>query len=160
MIKSKSETSVPKEGVSKLTPERINFGKLRKLYFKTRSSSFDTSNTETSNNTFRGFFTLFWIAMGFYVILTLVHCYERDGIVLSLNFFQHMSKDTLVLFAADLCMIGQTFIVVPLARLMMKGTISYRPVGVIIQHTFQTIFIFGNLYWVFWRYRTYAIYAR
>lgn len=151
MIKHKNGTVVPQQNISKLPQQKINFGKLRKLHFKARISSFDTSNAEMSKSTFRGFFTLFWIAMGFYVILTFVHCYERDGTVLSLNFFQHMSKDTLVLLTADLCMVGQTFIVVPFARLMMKGTICYRPVGMIIQHSFQTIFIFGNLYWVFWR---------
>lgn len=170
MIKSKSEPQISKEGAfhtrvgstgtSVRADEKITLCKLRKLHFKARLSSFDTSNTETNKSTFRGFFTLFWIAMGFYVILTLVHCYEKDGIMLSLEFFQLMSKDTLVLLIADLCMIGQTFVVVPFAKLMMKDKIHYRPVGVIIQHIAQTLFIFGNLYWVFWRYDTCNMYTR
>ncbi|CAO3628217.1 unnamed protein product [Mucor hiemalis] len=161
MIKSISEPQISKEGAfhtrvgstgtSVRADEKITLCTLRKLHFKARLSSFDTSNTETNKSTFRGFFTLFWIAMGFYVILTLVHCYEKDGIMLSLEFFQLMSKDTLVLLIADLCMIGQTFVVVPFAKLMTKDKIHYRPVGVIIQHIAQTLFIFGNLYWVFWR---------
>jgi sterol O-acyltransferase len=150
---SSSSLSYPKVNTNNADDNnsKVIFHKLRKLYFKARLSAFDTSNPETNNDAFRGFYTLFWIAMGFYVILTLVHCYEDDGVVLSLGFFRLMSQDTLALLIADLCMIGQTFIVVPLARLMKKGYLHRNSTGIIIQHIYQTMFFFGNLYWVFWR---------
>lgn len=89
--------------------------------------------------------------MGFYVILTLVRCYEQDGVVLSLGFFRLMSRDTLALLCADMAMIAQTFVVLPYAHLLKLGYIRHRPTGVVLQHTFQAVFLFGNLYWVFWR---------
>ncbi|KAI7899286.1 MBOAT, membrane-bound O-acyltransferase family-domain-containing protein [Cokeromyces recurvatus] len=128
-----------------------SFKRLHRLAFKARQSSFDTTNPETSKDTFRGFYTLFWIAMGFYTILTLVRCYEQDGVVLSLSFFRLMSKDTVALFIADILMISQTFLVIPFALLMMKGYIKRKPVGIILQHSLQTAFLFSNIYWVFWR---------
>ncbi|CAO3655045.1 unnamed protein product [Mucor fragilis] len=133
------------------TTSKETFRKLHRLYFKARLSSFDTTNPESSSDTFRGFYTLFWIAMGFYVILTLVRCYEQDGVVLSLGFFRLMSRDTLALLCADMAMIAQTFVVLPYAHLLKLGYIRHRPTGVVLQHTFQAVFLFGNLYWVFWR---------
>lgn len=155
MIKltSKSqEAECSKTATSTTKNVNVTFQRLHKLYFKARLSSFDISNPESSNDTFRGFYTLFWIAMGFYVILTLVRCYEQDGVVLSLGFFKLMSRDTFALLCADLAMIGQTFMVLPFAHLLKNGYIQHKPTGVILQHVSQTIFLFSNLYWVFWRY--------
>ncbi|KAK4521061.1 syntaxin binding protein 1 [Mucor velutinosus] len=143
-----TETAIDK---NQDTKTKETFRKLHRLYFKARLSSFDTTNPESSSDTFRGFYTLFWIAMGFYVILTLVRCYEQDGVVLSLGFFRLMSRDTLALLCADMVMIAQTFVVLPYAHLLKNGYIRHRPTGVVLQHTFQTVFLFSNLYWVFWR---------
>ncbi|GAN09547.1 MBOAT-domain-containing protein [Mucor ambiguus] len=120
--------------------------KSHRIYFKARLSSFDTTNPESSSDTFRGFYTLFWIAMGFYVILTLVRCYEQDGVVLSLGFFRLMSRDTVALLCADVAMIAQTFVVLPYAHLLKKGHVRHRPTGVVLQHTFQTIFLFAGIH--------------
>lgn len=73
--------------------QQFKLSKQRPLYFRARLTQFDLSNPDTSNDTFRGFYTLFWIAMGFYVIQAVVRCYEQEGILLSLGFFRLLSKD-------------------------------------------------------------------
>lgn len=148
MIKLTTETAIEQKQNIKT---KQTFRRLHRLYFKARLSSFDSTNPESNSDTFRGFYTLFWIAMGFYVILTLIRCYEQDGVVLSLGFFRLMSRDTLALLCADMAMIAQTFVVLPFAHLLKNGYIRPKPTGSVLQHTFQTIFLFSNLYWVFWR---------
>jgi len=141
MIKLTTETVI--EQKQDIKTEQT-FRKLHRLYFKARLSSFDSTNPESNTDTF-------WIAMGFYVILTLIRCYEQDGVVLSLGFFRLMSRDTLALLCADIAMIAQTFVVLPFAHLLKNGYIRPKPTGSVLQHTFQAIFLFSNLYWVFWR---------
>ncbi|KAI8992326.1 MBOAT, membrane-bound O-acyltransferase family-domain-containing protein [Pilobolus umbonatus] len=131
--------------------DRLAFHKLKRLYFKERLSSFDTTNPESKNDHFRGFYTIFWMVMLFYSIITFVYCYEQDGVILSSDTFRVMSKDSLALCIADILMIAQSFIVVPFAKLLMKGVIPYQPTGLIIQHVVQTLYFFGNLTWVIWR---------
>ncbi|KAF7723998.1 hypothetical protein EC973_001458 [Apophysomyces ossiformis] len=103
---SKAASAPP---TSKPTKEPLPFSfklsRQHQLQFKARMTKFDSSNPETSNDTFRGFYTLFWIATAFYVIQTVVRCYEQEGILLSLGFYRLMSKDSLALLAADLVML-------------------------------------------------------
>lgn len=130
-------------------PKRLQ--KTKRLLFKARLSKFDISNPETANDTFRGFYTLFWLAMGFYLIQTAIRCYEQEGVILSLGFFRLFSKDGLALLISDLTMVATTVFSVLFSKLLVWGVIRYEPVGVILQHMCQTIFLFMNIYWTFWR---------
>ncbi|OAD68611.1 hypothetical protein PHYBLDRAFT_97722, partial [Phycomyces blakesleeanus NRRL 1555(-)] len=121
------------------------------LLFKARMSAFDMSNPETSNDTFRGFYTLFWIGMGIYVIQTVIRCYEQEGIPLSLGFFRLLSKDGLALLVSDLTMVSMTFFSVLFSKLLIWRVIEYERTGWIIQHACQALFLFLNINWIFWR---------
>ncbi|KAI9488524.1 MBOAT, membrane-bound O-acyltransferase family-domain-containing protein [Zychaea mexicana] len=125
--------------------------KHRRILFKARMSKFDISNPETSSDTFRGFYTLFWIVMGIYIIQSGVRCYEQEGVVLSLGFFRLFSKDGLALLISDMAMVATTVTSVMFSKLLVWGVIPYEPVGVVLQHVCQTVFLFLNIYWTFWR---------
>ncbi|KAI7875901.1 hypothetical protein K492DRAFT_135997 [Lichtheimia hyalospora FSU 10163] len=125
--------------------------KKRRLLFKARMSKFDISNPETSSDPFRGFFTLFWLVMAFYVIQTAIRCYEQEGVILSLGFFRLFSKDGLALLISDMTMVTMTLCSVVFSKMLMLGIIHYETTGWIIQHVCQTVFLFFNIYWTFWR---------
>ena len=127
------------------------FHKHRKLLFKARMTKFDISNPETSSDTFRGFYTLFWIVMAIYIIQSAIRCYEQEGVILSLGFFRLFSKDGLTLLISDITMVATTITSVLFSKLLICGTIPYEPVGVLLQHVCQTVFLFLNIYWIFWR---------
>lgn len=136
-----------------LTTEKQQFklAKQRPLHFRARLTQFDLSNPDRSNDTFRGFYTLFWIAMGFYVIQAVVRCYEQEGILLSLGFFRLLSKDGVALLVSDLTMVSMTLFSVLFSNLFIWGVLPYETVGFVVQHTCQALFLFVNIYWTFWR---------
>lgn len=63
---------------------------------------------------FRGFFVLFWIAIAFYIVSTLLLNWRQQGQMLRWALVDVMSHDLLVFAVSDLLMIGFTFTVVPL----------------------------------------------
>lgn len=123
----------------------------RRLTFRPRMTPLDLANPESTNDQFRGFFTLFWLAMGFYVIQTVIRCYEQEGILLSLVFFRLFSKDGVALMVSDLTMVSMTLFSVPFSKLMLNGWLPYDHIGFYLQHIFQGFFLFINIYWTFWR---------
>ncbi|ORX43462.1 hypothetical protein DM01DRAFT_1411590 [Hesseltinella vesiculosa] len=125
--------------------------KQRRLQFKPRNTKFDITDPEAQKETFRGFYTLFWLAIAFYIIRTLVHCYESEGIPLTLEFFRLFSKDAWVLLVSDMVMVTVTIASVPFSKLLAHGLLPYQPVGVVLQHIGQTLFLFTCVYWVFHR---------
>ncbi|CAO3674747.1 unnamed protein product [Rhizopus stolonifer] len=130
---------------------RFKFEKQRPLLFKARLTQFDLSNPDSHNDTFRGFYTLFWIAMGFYVIQATIKCYEQEGIILSLGFYRLISKDGLALLISDLTMVSMTLFSVLFSKLFIWNILPYDTVGFVIQHICQASFVFFNIYWTFRR---------
>lgn len=124
----------------------------RRLTFRPRMTPLDLANPESTNDQFRGFFTLFWLAMAFYVLQTVIRCYEQEGILLSLSFFRLFSKDGLALLVSDLTMVSMTLFSVPFSKLVLWGWLPYDSVGFYVQHLCQALFLFVNIYWTFWRY--------
>jgi sterol O-acyltransferase len=125
------------------------FNKQRQLFFKARNTAFDT--TEAHKETFRGFYTVFWLAMLVYSIQTFMSCYQQEGILLSLRFFRLFSKDAWTLLVSDMVMVSFTLLSVPFSKILVKGVLRYDTTGVLLQHLGQALFLFGNIYWVFWR---------
>lgn len=123
----------------------------RRLTFRPRMTPLDLANPDSSNDQFRGFFTLFWLAMAFYVLQTVIRCYEQEGILLSLSFFRLFSKDGLALLVSDLTMVSMTLFSVPFSKLVLWGWLPYNNVGFYAQHLCQALFLFVNIYWTFWR---------
>lgn len=135
-----------------ITPQlQFKLAKQRPLHFKARLTQFDLSNTDKSNDAFRGFYTLFWIAMGLYVITAFVRCYEQEGIILSLGFFRLFSKDGFTLLLSDMCMVSMTLFSVLFSKLFVWNVLPYESIGYIVQHVCQALFLFVNIYWTFFR---------
>lgn len=146
------ETDSTKSAESLTTKfNRFKFEKQRPLLFKARLTQFDLSNPDSHNDTFRGFYTLFWIAMGFYVIQAAIKCYEQEGIILSLGFYRLISKDGLALLISDLTMVSMTLFSVLFSKLFIWNILPYDTVGFVIQHICQASFVFFNIYWTFRR---------
>ncbi|KAI9475774.1 MAG: MBOAT, membrane-bound O-acyltransferase family-domain-containing protein [Benjaminiella poitrasii] len=130
---------------------QFKLAKQRPLHFKARLTQFDLSNTDSSNDAFRGFYTLFWIAMGLYVIQAIVRCYEQEGILLSLGFYRLLSQDGMALLISDIFMVSLTLFSVLFSKMFIWNVLPYETVGFIVQHICQALFLFLNIYWTFWR---------
>ncbi|KAI8388190.1 MBOAT, membrane-bound O-acyltransferase family-domain-containing protein [Radiomyces spectabilis] len=150
MVKSESSPPTSKPSSDPLKTS-FKLQRQRRLFFKARMSKFDLSNPDSYNDTFRGFYTLFWIAMGFYVIQTLIRCYEQEGTILSAGFYRLISKDGLTLLISDMLMVSTTLFSVLFSKLLVWEVIRYETVGFVLQHVCQTVFLFFNVYWTFWR---------
>lgn len=131
------------------TNGRLN--KQRRLFFKARNTKFDITDPDAHKETFRGFYTLFWLAMIIYSIQTFMACYQQEGILLSLNFYNLISEDALALLVSDFVMVSLTLLCVPYSKLLVKGVLRYETTGIWIQHVCQVVFICCSVYWVFWR---------
>ncbi|GBB98452.1 hypothetical protein RclHR1_03230010 [Rhizophagus clarus] len=123
----------------------------RVVTFQPRSSQLDRETLDSHQYPFRGFFTLFWIAMGFYIIQTGVKNFQSAGILLDLTFFRLFSQDALGLILSDVCMVGSMFFAVLLQKAIAHGWIRWRYTGMIIQHIFQVTFLFVPIYWTFFK---------
>lgn len=123
----------------------------RVVTFQPRSSQLDRETLDSHQYPFRGFFTLFWIAMGFYIIQTGVKNFQSAGILLDLTFFRLFSQDALGLILSDACMVGSMFFAVLLQKAIAHGWIRWRYTGMIIQHIFQITFLFVPIYWTFFK---------
>ncbi|RUS33399.1 hypothetical protein BC938DRAFT_471890 [Jimgerdemannia flammicorona] len=123
----------------------------KRLHFRARPSALDAANLESSKETFRGFFTLFWIAMAFYVILTMIRNVEQEGTLLSLSLFSLFSKDAVTLMISDFTMVTLTVGAVVYAKLLVWGWLQYYSVGMALQHSLQAAFLGMNIYWTFFR---------
>ncbi|CEG76762.1 Putative O-acyltransferase [Rhizopus microsporus] len=146
-----TEPASLKESEGVIKDGRSKFLKKRPLLFKARHTQFDLSNPDNQNESFRGFYTLFWIAMGFYVIQAAMKCYEQEGILISLGFYRLISKDGLALLISDLTMVSMTLFSVLFSKLFLWNVLPYDTIGFIIQHIGQACFLFFNIYWTFWR---------
>ncbi|CAI2172675.1 9335_t:CDS:2 [Funneliformis geosporum] len=119
--------------------------------FQPRRSQLDRETLDSHQESFRGFFTLFWIAMGFYIIQAGVKNFQSTGILVDLTFFRLFSQDAIGLILSDMCMVGSMFFSVLIQKVIARGWIRWRYTGMIIQHVFQVMFLFVPIYWTFFR---------
>ncbi|CAG8481069.1 10358_t:CDS:2 [Ambispora leptoticha] len=101
----------------------------RYVIFKPRGSQLDRETMDKQQDPFRGFFTLFWIAMAFYIIQTATHNLERVGAFVDLSFARLFSRDAFGLILSDACMIAATFIDVVFQKIVSRGWIKWRYTG-------------------------------
>ncbi|CAG8445550.1 7554_t:CDS:2 [Diversispora eburnea] len=121
----------------------------RVVTFQPRSSQLDRETLEIQQDSFRGFFTLFWIGMAFYILQTGAKNFVSAGVLFNLSFFRLFSQDASGLILSDACMIGSMFFAVFLQKLISKELIRWKYVGMIIQHIYQILFLFVPIYWTF-----------
>ncbi|CAJ0636605.1 10306_t:CDS:2 [Entrophospora sp. SA101] len=146
-LSSHSASDVSDDEVNRL-PTKIA---KRVKSFQPRTSQLDREAIENNDFKPRGVFTFFWIAMSFYLMNTGIQNFQTIGQFVGLSFYKLFTKDFLVLMISDAFMVGSMFFVVILQKLISIGWIRWRYTGMIIQHVFQTIFLFVPIYWSFFR---------
>ncbi|KAF9647429.1 MBOAT-domain-containing protein [Thelephora ganbajun] len=119
------------------------------ITFTSRASHFDTNNVSSGTNEFRGFFTLFWIAIFLFMTRTYIEGIEANGTPLNLQFATLFSRHALPLALSDATLVLSTGVCVPFAKLLAKDYIKYHWTGVIIQHSWQTLVLAITVKWTF-----------
>ncbi|KAG9018340.1 hypothetical protein FRB93_000043 [Tulasnella sp. JGI-2019a] len=150
-ISKKGSTIDTGSGVLHIQPYRPSRGAsqlLAKLTFVPRSSHFESHGQDA----FRGFYVLFWIAIGLLMLRTYVVSFDQTGYPLSLTFATLFSKDALGLALSDAVLVGSTAISVPFVKLLASGRLRYNgagSMGIIIQHAYQTTMLAVAVLWTF-----------
>ncbi|TIC70439.1 MBOAT-domain-containing protein [Wallemia mellicola] len=121
--------------------------KTRKATFSQRSSYFDRENELSAVDTFRGFYTLFWIFAAMMGIRTAVESYDATGSLLGLTFGRLISRDGVVLAISDAVLVCSTSISFVFIKAIQHGWIRYNVIGLTIQHIVQVFFLAIPVFW-------------
>ncbi|EIW67053.1 hypothetical protein TREMEDRAFT_34263 [Tremella mesenterica DSM 1558] len=139
------------QGEIHVRPYRSGSNSQLKLSFTPRVSSLNKENLRSQTDEFRGFFTLFWISLGLLFLRTVVQSWEENRTPLSWTFGRLITGDVIVLAFADFLMSVSMFLCVTLIKLVQNGHIRFHPTGLIIQHTFQTLYLATAIWWGYHR---------
>lgn len=85
--------------------------------------------------------------LGLLFIRTSLHSWQQEGTPLSWKFGRLITGDVLVLAFADLLMVLGQFFCVPFVQGLISRRYRYHWAGVIIQHTYQTLYLGGAIWW-------------
>jgi len=96
---------------------------------------------------FRGFFTLFWTAMGYYLITSSVEAYQMSGEVLKKSFFNWVVQDGWNLLLADSCMLASMFVCVLMQKALQRKWFKRQTTGWKLQVVWELCFFFGAVAW-------------
>ncbi len=119
--------------------------------FRPRQSRFDRDNADSGKDTFRGFYTLFWIGMGLTMLNTFYSSYKSTGHFLSLTFATLFSKDAEILALSDAVLVGSLFICVPFAQVAKRGWLPYSRALIVLQHLWQALMLGAVVKWTHFR---------
>ncbi|KAB5577561.1 MBOAT family protein, partial [Coniochaeta sp. 2T2.1] len=119
--------------------------KFSDLVFTRKFSAFDRQNADAANSPFHGFFTLFWMAMFFFMIKIGAENWRKWGNPLGSNeIVQSMvRRDLFVLLLSDGVMCGLTGVSWLMQRLIYAGYLDWDRSGFILQNVWQAMFIGG-----------------
>ena len=149
-----STSHIPTEdGVINVRPYRSNSNAQLKavLTFEPRMSSLDRENTQSQTDEFRGFFTLFWIGLGLLFAKTSFQSWEDNHTPLSWTFGRLITRDAVVLAVSDGVMMAAMLLCVPFVKALQNRWFPYYWTGAIIQHIFQTTYLFVAIWWGYHR---------
>ncbi|WVR08896.1 hypothetical protein IAU60_005955 [Kwoniella sp. DSM 27419] len=117
------------------------------LSFTPRVSSLDRHNPKSQSDEFRGFFTLFWIGLALLFLRTSLQSWEDNHTPLSWTFGRLITGDALVLAISDGVMVSLMLLCVPFVKALQYQYLSYYNTGLIIQHTFQFLYLAVAVWW-------------
>ncbi|KAK8048712.1 MBOAT family protein [Apiospora phragmitis] len=119
--------------------------KLRDMVFTRQFSTFDRHNQSAANSVFHGFYTLFWISVGFLILKMAADNWRKTGSPLGTNEIMRnmFRRDVVVLLVSDGVMCGLTGFGWILQRLVHARYIRWNKSGWIIQNIWQSLFIGG-----------------
>jgi len=110
--------------------------KFSDLVFTRKFSAFDRQNHDAANSPFHGFFTLFWMAVFFFVVKIGLDNWKSYGSPLGTNEIMRsmFRRDVLVLLVADGVMCGVTGVSWVLQRVVRRGWFDWDGVGWVVQN--------------------------
>jgi sterol O-acyltransferase len=82
---------------------------------------------------------------------TSLQSWEDNRTILSGTFGRLITGDALVLAVSDCILVLSAYLSVPFVKALQYGWIRYYWTGVIIQHIFQTIYLFMAIWWGYHR---------
>ncbi|KAI9227087.1 MAG: MBOAT, membrane-bound O-acyltransferase family-domain-containing protein [Piptocephalis tieghemiana] len=113
-----------------------------------RNSIFDRMHMIREDNPLRGFFTLFWVSMGLYVLLTAIRSWEERGYLLGGDLFSILSRDLVSLLLSDIVLVLAMTPAFFLAKISSWGLIPpWKPLEMTLQHSYQALYLLGALYY-------------
>ncbi|KAI9088740.1 MBOAT, membrane-bound O-acyltransferase family-domain-containing protein [Phlyctochytrium arcticum] len=121
----------------------------RKNSFAPRPSPLDWETLELSKNPMRGFFTLFWWTMAYWMASTLYFNWRKNGKPVGADLFATMfSQGSWFLLFSDMVLVLTLFNAFFITKLFVWGWLP-RSMTRVIQHIYQTTWFFSCLYWVY-----------
>ncbi|KAF2876583.1 sterol o-acyltransferas-like protein 2 [Massariosphaeria phaeospora] len=139
------QSGIEREAAKRSGKARHRF---RDLVFTRQFTTFDRQNPR-SQSPFHGFFTLFWLAMGFLLLKIAAQNYRNMGSVFGRAEIVHLmvDRDLFVLLATDGLMCLCTSFGLFLHRAIARGYLTWTRSGWIIQSVWQ-IFFTGSVIWI------------
>jgi sterol O-acyltransferase len=127
--------------------------RMRDLVFSARLTTFDRQNPLLAESPFRGFFTLFWLAIALMLCKVAANNWRVHRSVLGNAEVLHMvfDRNVLVLGVTDLVMVASTATGLGLQKLVAARWVSWRRTGRVVQNLWQTLFLGVMLAWIWWR---------
>ncbi|KAJ3410497.1 hypothetical protein HDV05_003687 [Chytridiales sp. JEL 0842] len=122
----------------------------KKSQFRARTSILDYETLTREDNTMRGFFVLFWMAMAWHVTTTMYQTFRTEGFPFRLNFLWNILDDGYGLAMSDLVLVLSCGMVVVFQKLILWGVIPLKYTTV-LQHTWQGIWFSTIVGWCFVR---------
>ncbi len=110
--------------------------KFADLVFTRKFSAFDRQNRDAANSPFHGFFTLFWMAVFFFVVKIGADNWKTHGSPLGTNEIMRtmFRRDVLVLLVADGVMCAATGVGWLLQRAIRAGYVDWGRTGWVLQN--------------------------
>jgi sterol O-acyltransferase len=127
--------------------------RIRELVFTRQFTTFDRQNPTNEKSPFFGFFTLFWICMGFMVVKSCLKNYRAFGNILGRNELTQLmfQRDVAVMGLTDGAMFLATFEGWLMQKLVQKRWINWATTGWIIQNIWQTAYLGAFVGWTYYR---------
>lgn len=95
-----------------------------KAAFSPKISHFDRNNTDSAQDPFRGFYTLFWLMVFVGMAKTGVRSWNEGGVVFGLSFARLIGRDGIALGLSDGVMVASTLLCVPFAQVSVRLGVS------------------------------------
>lgn len=127
--------------------------RVRDLVFTRQFSTFDRQNSRSYESPFRGWFTLFWLAMALLLLRVAARNWKTYGSVLGRNEIWNImfERDVVVLGLTDGVMCAATAFGFALQKAIVNGYLTWEGSGYIIEHVWQTLYLAAVLYWTIYR---------
>lgn len=151
-VSSDRSTPVPEDAppsVQSISTARKQVRAKNRLFYTIdyvpRVSHFDP---RSDYHNFRGFFSLFWIALVIMVVTTVLRNIKDTGYPLRVRVWSLLSANVCALGLSDLAMVISSMLVLPLQKLFRtRGLLRWRRGGIVLQSLFEAAWL---ILWINW----------